>query len=92
LGGLITAIAKSVRIELNPDYVIPGSEQLNLAAFEQEKFCKVGARRVCHIYPGNRLMPLPNADRTTFLNRANLYTLPGHEELTQPAPPRHFLS
>jgi len=32
-------------------------------------------------------MPLPNIERTTLLNRANLYFLLGDEELAQPVPP-----
>jgi len=57
-----------------------------LAAFAQIKFCKVDGGRICWIYPGNRLMPLPNVDRTFLLNRANLYFLPDDEELARPAP------
>jgi len=85
--GLVTPIARSVRIELNLDDRVPDSERLNLAAFKQIKFCEVEAGDFCWIYPGNRLMALLNVERTTILNRANLYFLQGDEELTQPAPP-----
>ena len=32
-------------------------------------------------------MPLPNVDGTTLLDLANLYFLPGDEELARPTPP-----
>ena len=50
------------------------------------KFCKVDSGHVCWIYPYNWLMPLPDVDRTSFLNQVNLYFLPSDEELAQPAP------
>ena len=81
IGGLVTPIERSVGIDPNPNNRIPGSGLLNLAAFEQMKFRKVEAGQVCWIYPGNYLMPLLNIDRTTFLNQANLYFLPGLKEL-----------
>ena len=51
--GLITHIAVSVGIELDPDNRIPGSGLLNLASFEQLKFYKVEGGRICWIYLGN---------------------------------------
>jgi len=87
IGGLITPIARSVRIKLNPDDRVPSFERLNIAAFEQMEFCKIEAEHVYWIYPRNHLMPLLNVNRTTLLNRANLYCLSGDEEWTQPAPP-----
>jgi len=66
IGGLITPIARLVGVELNPDDRVVGLEWLNLAAFEQMKFCKVDGGRICWIYPGNWLMPLPNIDRTSL--------------------------
>ena len=33
-------------------------------------------------------MPLPNIDRTTLLHWANLYWVPGDDEVVQPAPHR----
>ena len=71
--GLITLIARLVGVEPNPDDKAAGSKRLNLAAFEQMKFCKVDGGRICQIYPGNQLIHLLNVDRTTLLNRANLY-------------------
>jgi len=76
IGALIVPI-----VRFAVDVRVPGSERLNLAAFEQMKFCKVVVERVRRIYPGNRLMPLRNVDRTTFLNQSNLYFLLSDEEL-----------
>ena len=39
-GGLFILITRSIGMEMNPDDRVPGSERLNLAAFEQMKFCK----------------------------------------------------
>ena len=87
IGGLITPIARSVGINPSPNDRVLGSEQLNLATFEQMKFYKIEVGHVCWIYPGNRLMPLPNVYYTTLLNRANLYFLLDDEELARPLPP-----
>jgi len=87
IGGLITPIARSRGIELNPDGRVPDFEWLNLAAFKQVKFCKVEAGCLCWIYLGSYLISLPNIERATLLNRANLHYLAGNEELAQPAPP-----
>jgi len=84
--GLITPITRMVAAEPNIDDRVTGLERLNLAAVEQMKFCKVNGRRICWIYPGNRLMPLPHADCISLVNRANLYLLPGDEELARPTP------
>ena len=37
-------------------------------------------------WEGDRLLSLPNVDRTTLLHQANLYWVPGDEEVVQPAP------
>jgi len=58
-----------------------------LIAFERIKFCKVDGGRISWIYRENQLMPFLNVDRTSLLNWANLYFLPGDEELARPAPP-----
>ena len=70
--GLITLIARPVGINPNPNDIDPNFEWLTLATFQQMKFCNVDAGYVCWIYPGNRLMPLLNIDRTTLLNQTNL--------------------
>jgi len=72
LGASLPPIAKLLRLEPNPDNGVTNSERLNLAAFEQIKFCKVDGWCICWIYPDNRLMPLPNVDRTSLLNQANI--------------------
>jgi len=46
IGGLITPIIRFVGIAPNLDDRVPDSEQLNLVAFEQIKFCKLQARHV----------------------------------------------
>ena len=87
IGGLITPIVRLVGIEPNLDNRVLGYERLTLTAFEQMKFCIVDGGRTCQIYPGNRLMPLPNVDHTTLLNLDNLSFIPGDEELVHPGPP-----
>ena len=47
IGGLITSVVKIVGVEPNPDDRVAGSEQLNLAAFEQMKFCRVDGGCIC---------------------------------------------
>ena len=42
---------------------------------------------MCWIYLGDKLMPLPNVEQTTLLNRANLSFLLDDEELVHPVPP-----
>jgi len=49
-------------------------------------FYKVEAERLCWIYLGDQLFPLPNVDRTTLLHQANLYWVPGDVEVVQVAP------
>jgi len=73
IGGLITPFATLVSVEMNTDDRVAGLERLNLAGFEQTKLCRVDGGRICWIYPGNWLMPLPNVERTSLLNRVNLY-------------------
>ena len=55
--------------------------------FELMGFCRVEAGRLCWIYPGGRLMPLPNIERTNLRHHNNLSYLPNDEELVPPAPP-----
>ena len=66
IGGLTTPIVRSAGIEPNPDDRVSGYKRLALATFEQMKFCMMERGRICWIYLGNRLMPLPNVDRTTL--------------------------
>ena len=87
LDASLPPIARLVGVKRNPDEWVAGSEWLNLATFEQMKFYTVEGGSICWIYLGNRLMPLPYVNRTSILNRANLYFLPGAEELAWPAPP-----
>lgn len=42
---------------------------------------------VCWIYPRNRLLRLPNVERTTLLDRTNLSWLPDDADVVQPSPP-----
>jgi len=75
-------------MEPNPDDRVSGSERLDKAAFELMGFCKVEVGRLCWIYPGGRLMPLPNIKRTTLRHYHNLSYLSGDDEvLAPPAPP-----
>jgi len=55
--------------------------QLNQAGFKIMNFCKVEAGRLCWIYPGDWLLPLPNVDHTTLLHRGNLYWVPDDDEV-----------
>ena len=68
IDGIITIIAKFLGAEPNPEDRVSGSERLDQADFEIMNFCKVEAGRLCWIYPGDRLLPLPNVDRTTILH------------------------
>ena len=60
-----------------PEDRVSRSERFDQAAFEIMNFCKVEAGRLCWIYPGDWLLPLPNVNQTTFLHRANLYWVLG---------------
>jgi len=42
--GLISPVATLIGVELNPDDRVVGLEWLNLAAFEEMKFCNVDGR------------------------------------------------
>jgi len=86
---LINSIARLVGVEPNTDDRVAGSERLNMGAFEQMKFFKIDGGHICWIYPDNRLIPLPNVYRTSFLNWVNLYFLSSADELARPAPPPH---
>jgi len=86
IGGIITTVARFQSVEPNPEDRVSRSERLDQATFEIMNFCKVEAGRLCWIYPGNRLLPLPNVDRTTLLHRANLYWAPGDDEVVRPEP------
>ena len=61
-------------------------ELVDQAAFELMGFCRVEVGRLCWIYPGGRLMPLPNIERTTLRPYHNLSYLSSDEELARPAP------
>ena len=50
-------------------------------------FCQADAGRLCWIYPGGRLMPLPNVERTTLQHQPNFLYLSSDEEFAHPAPP-----
>ena len=87
IGDIVTTIARFLGVESNPDDRVSRSERLDQDTFELMNFCKVEAIRLCWIYPGDRLLPLRNGDRTTLLHRANLYWVPGDAELFQSASP-----
>ena len=92
IGLSLRALLPLVGVKSHPNDRVTGSKRLHLAAFEQIKFCKVDGGRICWIYPGNRLISLSNVDRTSLLNRVNLYFLLGYDELVRPAqppPPTH---
>ena len=50
-------------------------------------FSKVETGCLCWICPGDRLLPLPDVDRTTLRHRASLQWVPGDVEVVQPAVP-----
>jgi len=79
IGGIITTIARFLGVEPNPDDRVSGSKRLDQAAFEILNFCKVEGSRLCRIYPRDRLLLLPNVDRTALLHRGNLYWVPGDD-------------
>jgi len=87
IGGIITSIGRFLGFEPNPNDRVSGSERLDKAACELMGFCHVEAGRLCWIYPGGRLMPLPNIERTTLRHYHNLFYLPSDEEVARPAPP-----
>jgi len=87
IGGPIIPIARLVGVEPNPNDRVVGSERLNLTAFEQMKFYTADNGHICWIYLGNWLIHHPNVDRSSLLNRTNIYFLAGDEELARPAPP-----
>ena len=68
IGGIITTIARFLGVKPNLEDRVSGSEQLDQAVFEIMNFCKAKASRLCWIYPGDRLLPLPNVNCTTFLH------------------------
>ena len=82
---LLLPIAVLVGVQPNPDDRVVGLEKLNSAAFEQMKFYKLDSRHIYWIYHGNRLMPSPNVDHTSLINRAHFFFLPGDEELARPS-------
>jgi len=77
IGGIVTTIARFLGVKLNPEDRVSRFERLDKAAFEIMNFCKVEAGRLCWIYLGDQLLPLPNVDRTILLHWDNLYWLPG---------------
>jgi len=58
--GIVTTIARFLGNVPNSEDRVSESERLDQAAFEIMKFCKVEARHLRWIYPGDRLLPLPN--------------------------------
>ena len=73
IGGIVTTIARFLDIEPVHEDRISGSEWLDQANFEIMNLCKVKTGHLYWIYPGDRLLPLPNVDRSTLLHQANLY-------------------
>jgi len=86
IGDIVTIITRFLGIEPNPEDRVFGSERLDQAAFEIMNFYRVETRRLCWFYPGDRLLPHSNVDRTTLLHRANLYWVRGDVEVVQPTP------
>jgi len=82
----VTTIVRFFGIEPNPEDRVFGSQRLDQAVLEIMNFCRVEALHWCWIYPMDRLLSLPNVDRTTLLHRANLYWVPGNAEVVQPTP------
>jgi len=78
---LLNASTISAKRIVLAGFIIPMArpKRLALAAFEQMKFFTVDGGRTCWIYPGNRLLHLPNVDRTTLLNPDNLSFMVGDE-------------
>jgi len=58
----VTTIARFLGVKPNPEDRVSGIERLDQAAFEIMNFCKIKAGRLCWIYPGDRLLLLPNVD------------------------------
>jgi len=69
IGEIITTVARFLGVKPNPEDRVSESERLDQAIFEIMNFCKVKAECLCWIYPGDRLLPLPNIDRTAFFHR-----------------------
>jgi len=80
IGGIVTTIAGYLGIDPNPEDRVFGFERLD------RDFCKVNARCLCWIYPGDLLFPLSSVDQTTLLHWANLYWVSGDNEVIQLAP------
>ena len=87
IAGIIASIVKFLGIESNPNDRVSGFERLYKVAFELMGFCRIEAGRLCWIYPGDQLMPLPNIERPTLRYYQNLSYLPSDEELAHPQPP-----
>jgi len=86
ISGIVTTIARFLGIEPNHEDRVSRSERLDQVAFEIMNFCRVEVGHLCWIYPGDRLLPLPNIDRTTLLHRDNLYWVPADAEVIQLTP------
>ena len=86
IGGIVTTIVRFLGAEPNPGDRVFRSERLDQTVFKIMNICKVEADCVYWIYPGDRLLPRSNVDRTTLLHRANLYWVQGDSEVVQPAP------
>ena len=84
--GIITLIVRFLGIEPNLDDGVSGSERLDKPTFELMVFCRLEGGRLCWIYPGGRLMPLLNIERTILRHYHILSYLPSDEELAYPAP------
>jgi len=82
----VTTIARFLGVEPNPEDRVFESEWLDQATFKIMNSCKIEARHLWWIYPGDRFLPLPNVDQTTLPHRINLYWVPGDEELVRPIP------
>jgi len=78
---IVTTIARFFGVEPDPEDRVSGSERFDQAAFEIMNFYKVEAARLCWIYHGDRLLPLPNVDQTTLLHRCNIYWVPNDEKV-----------
>ena len=86
IGGITSTIARFLKIKPNPEDRVSRSERLDQAVFVIMNFCKVEVGRLCWIYSGDWLLPLPNVDRSTFLHQGNLYWVPGDDEVVRPTP------
>jgi len=68
IGGIATTIVRFLEVEPKPEDRVSRSERLDQGALEIMNFCKVETGCLRWIYPGDRLLPLPNVDRTTLLH------------------------